>query len=78
MITKQNRKILYVDVIKEQTWFLYKIYNKDGKFVCFMGQPIGNSRCSVFGTTEESLKNNIKKYMTTHGYVFKSNKAIER
>lgn len=78
MITTKNRKLLYLDVIKGQTWFLYKLYGNDGKFVCFMGQPIGNSRFSVFGTTEESLKDNIKKYMATHGYMAKNNKAIEK
>lgn len=57
-----SKKFINVEVIKNQTWFIYKAYN-EGKFVCFMGQPIGDTSRSVFGTTKDELFSNIEKFI---------------
>lgn len=63
MVSLVNREFLHLASVAKQTWFIYRMYNKYGQLICFVGEPAGNSRCRICGQTEESLLANIKKYM---------------
>ena len=67
-----SKKFLNVEVIKNQTWFIYKIYN-NGKLVCFMGHPIGDTSRSVFGITKDQLFSNIEKFIAHRNTVLHEN-----
>ena len=59
-----NKQFSHVVSVEKQIWFVYRMYNKCGQLVCFMGEPAGNSRCRICGQTEENLLDNIKKYVS--------------
>ena len=67
-----HKKFIHLEIIKKQTWFIYKIYN-NGKLVCFMGQPIGNTRCSIFGITKDKLFSNIEKFIMHRNTILHEN-----
>lgn len=59
-----NKEFSHVIMVEKQTWFIYRMYNKYGQLVCFMGEPNGNgARCRICGQTEECLLANIRKYV---------------
>lgn len=43
MISMKNRELLRVEVISKQSWLIYKLYSESGKFLCYIGQPMGNT-----------------------------------
>ena len=63
MVSLINKEFLHLITVEKQTWFVYRMYNKYGQLVCFVGEPAGNSRCRICGQTEEALLDNIKKYV---------------
>ncbi len=59
----QHKKFLHVKTVTDQTWFVYEVYDINYQLVGCMAQPMGNTRFSVYGKTEEDLISNIEKSM---------------
>lgn len=76
MYLNVSKKFLNLEIVKNQTWFIYKVYN-DGKLVCFLGQPIGNSRYSVFGITKDELLKNIEKFVSHRNSMLQAGDMVE-
>ena len=63
MNSMQQKKFLHVQDIAGQTWFIYEVYDSNYQLICYMAQPMGNTRYCVRGKTEEDLIANVEKCM---------------
>jgi hypothetical protein len=68
MVSMKNRELLRVEVVSKQSWLIYKLYSESGKFLCYMGQPVGDTRRSMAGETEQELLDNIQKAVSKQGF----------
>jgi len=63
------KKFLHVQDVAGQTWFIYEFYDSNYQLICYMAQPMGNTRYCVRGKTEEDLIANVEKCMLSKGSI---------